>query len=362
METRADNLFASKVYMLLIFFIYKLPTSSHYLELVRINMNASEIHESDFALHDVSYAPSYYPGAGAATTEEDVANYNLPNGETLETSNASDQQSIEHIQNEYYTRGLNEIDNLQLLDLSPLATWKLSSYKQGHGLDQLRDDSPNTYWQSDGSTDGTPDPGTNGEAANHRPHSITLLFSKKVSLERILIFCNYHSDESYTPLRICIMAGSSSWDLTEVCVVTFDKPVGWSHIIFSGVRADGLLKCFVVKIIILANHQDGKDSHIRAIRCFGKKSTFSGGAKYPVVSDNSAISSMSVVSHHENTNSMEYRYPDAIDEDIENVDQLNFPKKPTDPATEKVLTNVADVIGFNTGFDSLPLQSVSGIR
>ena len=27
---------------------------------------------------------------------------------------------------------------------------------------------------------------------------------------------------------------------------------------------------FLIKIIILANHQEGKDSHIRAIRCFGK--------------------------------------------------------------------------------------------
>lgn len=350
------------MHVFLCFLAGKLPSFSATLKAFNKPMNASEIQESDFVHQDASYVTSYYPGVGAATTDDDVANYNLPNGETLETSNASDQQSIEHMQNEYYTRGLNEIDNLQLLDLSPLATWKLSSFKQGHGLNQLRDDSPNTYWQSDGSSDGTPDPGTNGETTHHKPHSITLLFSKKVSLERILIFCNYHSDESYTPLRICIMAGSSSWDLTEVCIVTFDKPVGWSHIIFLGVRADGLLKCFVVKIIILANHQDGKDSHIRAVRCFGKKSTFSGCVKYPLAADNSAISSMSVVSRQDNTNSIEYGCLDAIDQDIENIDQLNFQKKTVDPCTERVLTNVADVIGFNTGFDSLPLKSVSGIR
>ena len=41
------------------------------------------------------------------------------------------------------------------------------------------------------------------------------------------------------------MAGSSEgWDLIEVCTVNFDQPVGWSHIIFNGIRADGVLKCF----------------------------------------------------------------------------------------------------------------------
>ena len=66
-----------------------------------------------------------------------------------------------------------------------------------------------------------------------------------MALERISIFTNYSLDESYTPSRIKIMAGSSEgWDLIEVCTVNFDQPVGWSHIIFNGIRADGVLKCF----------------------------------------------------------------------------------------------------------------------
>ena len=48
-------------------------------------------------------------------------------------------------------RGLEEIENLQLLDLSPLATWRISLHNQGHGLVQLREDSSESYWQSDGS-------------------------------------------------------------------------------------------------------------------------------------------------------------------------------------------------------------------
>lgn len=317
-------------------------------------MNASDTQGSDFGHPDASYAASYYQESGM-DPDGDPANYNLPTEETHETSNGGEQQSLEHIQNEYYVRGLEDLDSLQLLDLSPLASWKLSSYKQGHGLDQLRDDNPNTYWQSDGSNDGTPDPGMNGDSPHHKPHSITLQFSKKVSLERISLFCNYHVDESYTPLRIRIMAGSSSWDLTEVCVVSFDKPVGWSHVIFLGVRADALLKCFVVKIIILANHQDGKDSHVRAIRCFGKKSTAFGGFKYPLSAPDS--SNMSVVSHTSNPNSIE------MSDHGESAKLSGDNKNPAfDSSTRRFFNNVADVIGFNTGFDSLELQSVSGIR
>ncbi|EMG45611.1 Anaphase promoting complex subunit, putative [Candida maltosa Xu316] len=203
------------------------------------------------------------------------------------------QPSLEQIQRVYYLKGLQELESLQLFDLSPLANWKLSSWKQGFGLKQLRDDSPDTYWQSDGSNSGNSHNNGDNNAnqqqqqqqqnpnnsmlLNHlsTPHSITIQFSKKVALERISIFTNYSLDESYTPSKIKIMAGSSEgWDLIEVCTVNFDQPIGWSHIIFNGIRNDGVLKCFLIKIIILANHQEGKDSHIRAIRCFGKKSSF----------------------------------------------------------------------------------------
>lgn len=311
---------------------------------------SGETHGSDIGHPDASYAASYYQSG----PDNYPANFNLPTEETLDTSNGTEQQSIEHLQNEYYVRGLEELESLQLLDLSPLANWKLSSHKQGHGLEQLRDDNPNTYWQSDGSSDGPADPGGNGETANHRPHAITLQFSKKVSLERISLFCNYHVDESYTPLKIRIMAGSSSWDLTEVCIATFDKPVGWSHVIFLGVRGDGLLKCFVVKLVILANHQDGKDSHVRAVRCFGKKSAFFRGSRYHLAADNS----ISVISQAGTGNSTEYRENEEIDAE----DEEFVSNKPMDPASARFFSNVADVIGFNTGFDSLELQSVSGIR
>lgn len=265
-------------------------------------------------------------------------------------SQVAEQPSVEQVQNLYYSQGLEELEALQLLDLSNLATWKLSSHKQGYGLSHLRSDLPESYWQSDGSTGNNMEHQNNandGSQLSH-PHYVTLQFSKKVSLERISLFTNYQLDESYTPLKIKIMAGGSNWDLTEVCVVTFDKPTGWSHIIFKGVRGDGLLKCFVVKIIILANHQDGKDSHIRAIRCFGKKTNA------PTMEEVKDTSASGILLN--NMGSLDFRPArmDSFDETIE--------EEEPDLATAKIMGNVADVIGFNTGFDSIELKSISSIR
>ena len=101
------------------------------------------------------------------------------------------QPSLEQIQRVYYSKGLQELEELQLFDLSPLATWKLSSWKQGFGLKQLRDDSPDSYWQSDGSNTGNSgnDDNNSNQLQNpnnsmllnqlSNPHSITIQFSKK---------------------------------------------------------------------------------------------------------------------------------------------------------------------------------------
>ncbi|KAK6200078.1 anaphase-promoting complex, subunit 10-domain-containing protein [Scheffersomyces amazonensis] len=289
----------------------------------------------------------------------------------------SEQLNLEQAQRVYYVKGLEELESLQLLDLSPLANWKLSSYKQGFGLTQLRDDSPDTYWQSDGSNGNN---ATNAILNNQlcNPHSITIQFSKKVSLERISIFTNYSIDESYTPSRIKIMAGSSDgWDLGEVCTVSFTKPIGWSHIIFNGIRNDGVLKCFMVKIIILANHQDGKDSHIRAIRCFGKKKlnsinlppTFniersSLSVNSDILKDLSLASAISSASGF----SLNHRQLKIGSSSINHIDSSyneedgQMDESDADRESSKVLNNVADVIGFNSGFQSLDLTSISSIR
>ncbi len=217
--------------------------------------------------------------------------------------------SLEQIQRVYYARGLGELESMQLLDLSPLANWKLLLAKPEFGLAQLREDLPDLFWQSDGSNGnygganadmpgddaaagggggggggatGGGGSGVNvgggadintGAAGNEltHPHTVTVQFAKRVAVERLLLFTNYSIDESYTPSKIQILAGSLEADLSEVCVVSFNKPIGWLHIIFNGIRADAVLKCFVLRLVVLSNHQDGKDTHIRLIKVFGRK-------------------------------------------------------------------------------------------
>lgn len=299
---------------------------------------------------------------------------------TLQMDDSSTQPSLEQIQRVYYMKGLQEVEDLQLVDLSPLATWKLSSYKQGFGLAQLREDNPETYWQSDGSNGGNnTNPNSSALMNNHlaNPHSITIHFIKKVALERISIFTNYSLDESYTPSKIRIMAGSSEgWDLIKVCTVNFNQPIGWSHIIFNGIRNDGVLKCFMVKIFILANHQEGKDSHIRAIRCYGKKNVPQKIQPMQVDSkpvehlghsdllkDLSLASGSSSMSGVLLSSRVELESKDGLDlqeEGGENQEDI-IPDSP-DTETAKILQNVNTVLGNNTGFQSIELKSVSSIR
>lgn len=284
----------------------------------------------------------------------------------------TDQPSIEQVQRVYYKKGLEELESLKLLDLSPLANWKLSSFKQGFGIHQLRDDTPDTYWQSDGSHgSNNANSSNNGIITNNEltsPHSITIQFSKKVPLERISMFTNYNLDESYTPSKIKILAGSSDgWDLNEVCTVNFNKPVGWSHIIFNGIRNDGVLKCFMVKLIILANHQDGKDTHIRSLKCFGKKSFQLNS--HIINNVNNSLSNEEILKDLSLTSAsgyllnlmatydlMKYNYDETEQQDEDEAEEE------MDKNVAKYLNNASNIIGFNTGFQSIVMKSVSSIR
>jgi len=58
----------------------------------------------------------------------------------------------------------------------------------GFGVEQLRDGSLDTYWQSDGP----------------QPHLINVQFRRKMTISDICIYADYKADESYTPNR-CVM-------------------------------------------------------------------------------------------------------------------------------------------------------------
>ena len=92
-----------------------------------------------------------------------------------------------------------------VLEIGDQAVWSLSSCKAGmlmiflfhvmvplvnttlgFGIDQLRDDNTDTYWQSDGQL----------------PHLVNIQFHKKMTIQNIWIYADYKADESYTPSRL----------------------------------------------------------------------------------------------------------------------------------------------------------------
>ena len=99
-------------------------------------------------------------------------------------------------------------------EIGKLAVWSVTSAKPGNGVELLRDDCLDTYWQSDGA----------------QPHLVNVQFQKKVRLRELALYAKYALDESYTPSKISIRAGNSFHDLREIKVVDLEEPGGWMHV------------------------------------------------------------------------------------------------------------------------------------
>ncbi|KAL5503893.1 hypothetical protein ACEPAH_7964 [Sanghuangporus vaninii] len=143
-------------------------------------------------------------------------------------------------------------------DIGHLAKWSVSSYKFGFGPECLRDDDPETFWHSDGP----------------QPHSIIIQFPRKTAVQKVSLHLSFQLDDSYTPSTLCLRAGTSLSDLQDVRVVSFDKPNGWvTFDVSSELNEEGQefkpVYCYVLQIIILANHMNGKDTHVRGLRILG---------------------------------------------------------------------------------------------
>lgn len=141
----------------------------------------------------------------------------------------------------------------ELSDVSMKASWSVSSSKEEHSVENLTDKSPYTFWQSDGV----------------QPHQVDINFSKRVELEKFDIFLDYQQDESYTPAELALFAGTGPHDLVRIMSYELDRPEGWFHLPLSGARKDGFLKCFMLRLLVHANHDNGRDTRIRAIRLLG---------------------------------------------------------------------------------------------
>jgi len=155
--------------------------------------------------------------------------------------------------------------NERMREIGDLAVWTLSTAKPGNGVDLLRDGNLGTYWQSDGPL----------------PHLVNIQFPEKVKVSEVAIYIDSKADESYTPCRICIRVGNNPHELREVTTMELDSPQGWQRCRLSEnpnlsgapnswKNGKAYIRAFAVQIAVLANHQNGRDTHIRQIKIFGQ--------------------------------------------------------------------------------------------
>ena len=152
-----------------------------------------------------------------------------------------------------------------LREISPLASWTVSTCKPGCGVTALCSPSTTQFWQSDGP----------------QPHLLNIHFFKLVSIVKLRVYLDFELDESYTPTRMIFLAGTGMYDLTEFAEWAGECPRGWVNISLEGVGpisdgsegdadAGSVLKCMVVQVRICENHQNGKDTHVRGVQLFAK--------------------------------------------------------------------------------------------
>ncbi len=121
--------------------------------------------------------------------------------------------------------------------------------RAGFGVDQLRDGTVETYWQSDGQL----------------PHLVNIQFRRKTTVSDVAVYTDFKLDESYTPSKISVRCGTNFNDLQEIEVVDLSEPAGWVVVPLRDVD-ERLVRTFMVQVAVIANHQQGRDTHLRQIR------------------------------------------------------------------------------------------------
>ncbi|KAI1652332.1 anaphase-promoting complex, subunit 10-domain-containing protein [Daldinia loculata] len=197
-----------------------------------------------------------------APTEEDTEHFEEDEGEDDEGHDIEgiEGDEIEQEELDEEDEGHNEdaafdASLVGLKEISNLASFTVSSYKPGCGVKQLRDDDVNQFWQSDGP----------------QPHRLNIHFIKRVEIRKLRLYLDYELDESYTPTKLQITAGFSPNMTIPYTIMEFNQPKGWVDVPIEGAGGghDGnSLCCWFIRVTILENHQNGKDTHIRGVEVY----------------------------------------------------------------------------------------------
>lgn len=125
---------------------------------------------------------------------------------------------------------------------------RLSSFKRDHGLNELLSKDLNEYWATDDAL----------------PHGIQFNFYKLTYIEEVRIYLSFTQDDSYTPQEIEVRCGLTASTIESVTSITLMEPEGYLSF---NVKKD----CFILQVLVLSNHQEGKDSHIRNLKIMESK-------------------------------------------------------------------------------------------
>jgi anaphase-promoting complex subunit 10 len=112
---------------------------------------------------------------------------------------------------------------------------------------------------------------------------INIQFHRKVSLSEVCFFLDYQHDESYTPKKLSLRAGTTCHDLAQVHAVDLAEPQGWVTVPLNGIDAKGdptTLRAFFLQICVVSMHQNGRDTHIRQVKVFGPRETTHAGTSF----------------------------------------------------------------------------------
>jgi len=98
-----------------------------------------------------------------------------------------------------------------------------------------------------------------------------------VAVAHARLHVDFDLDESYTPVKLAVWAGTGHHDLQLVSTMELDRPRGWQGVDLSNVggEEDGgdgepLLRCMLLQVRVLENFQNGKDTHLRGLQLFSR--------------------------------------------------------------------------------------------
>lgn len=130
------------------------------------------------------------------------------------------------------------------MEITHKAKLSISSLKPGFGISNFNDQ--DSFWQSDGP----------------QPHIIRFQFPHRQYISKLSVYIDYKQDESYSPKVISIRGGTL--EMIEITRSEINVEVGWMDFPVD-------VTVFCLEFVILQNHQNGRDCHIRNIKIFTER-------------------------------------------------------------------------------------------